>query len=247
MPVANITWGEIRVASEMADVDLAAKHLQDIAGITAGDLAGQLLPIERWRWFTPATRIRHLMAWLQAEEAHEKHAAKNWGLFPVGSRVVLIDEVDNYPTIYLKPGPTGTVTSVDIESTWVRLDQHRPELDEWQNGLQIWHDFYEPAATFARLLVLDMGDGDRLELTLDRFCQENDTTAAERYEIEKDIARCGEHVGGGGAQPIYTLKWATAAAPNDFAAATEAAIAEISEADWAEIKRDHLLTGGARH
>lgn len=56
-----------------------------------------------------------------------------------GTRVRLTQEVDNYPTILAPKGATGTLMRIDEEgSYWVRLDQHHPELAEWNNELQIW-------------------------------------------------------------------------------------------------------------
>ena len=49
MGVASIKDSDIEKAAEMDDVDGAAKHLQDIAGITTGDVAGQCLDEKRWR------------------------------------------------------------------------------------------------------------------------------------------------------------------------------------------------------
>lgn len=56
----------------------------------------------------------------------------------VGSRIKLTQDVENYPTIYAKSGLTGTLTRIDHESYWVKLDQHFDELNEWDNELQIW-------------------------------------------------------------------------------------------------------------
>lgn len=57
----------------------------------------------------------------------------------IGARVKLVKDVDNYPTIYAKAGLTGILTDIDREGCyWVRLDQHFPELNEWENQLAIW-------------------------------------------------------------------------------------------------------------
>jgi hypothetical protein len=57
------------------------------------------------------------------------------------SRVRLAREVDNYPTGVFPAGETGTVTRVDDDCTWVRLDRAFPELVEWGNELQVMeHD-----------------------------------------------------------------------------------------------------------
>jgi hypothetical protein len=57
----------------------------------------------------------------------------------IGTRVRLTQDVDNYPTCLIHAGETGTLTSIDGEGAyWVRLDQHHPELSEWDNEVQTW-------------------------------------------------------------------------------------------------------------
>lgn len=57
----------------------------------------------------------------------------------IGSKVRLIQDVENYPTIYAKAGLTGTLVRIDEDgSYWVRLDEHFESLNEWDNELQIW-------------------------------------------------------------------------------------------------------------
>jgi hypothetical protein len=61
----------------------------------------------------------------------------------VGSRVRLVKEVDNYPTILAPVGLTGTIKSIENDCYWITLDKHFDALNEWDNALQIW-DFEEP-------------------------------------------------------------------------------------------------------
>lgn len=57
----------------------------------------------------------------------------------IGHRVRLVATVDNFPTCMIKAGETGTVREVDFDgSIWVTLDAAHPELDEWENAVQIW-------------------------------------------------------------------------------------------------------------
>jgi hypothetical protein len=57
----------------------------------------------------------------------------------IGTKVKLIQIVDNYPTCLIEAGETGTLVRIDNEgSYWVKLDQHHAELSEWDNELQIW-------------------------------------------------------------------------------------------------------------
>jgi hypothetical protein len=56
-----------------------------------------------------------------------------------GTRVRLRKDVENYPTIFAEAGLTGTLVCIDMEGAyWVKLDKHFPELDQWNNELQIW-------------------------------------------------------------------------------------------------------------
>lgn len=58
---------------------------------------------------------------------------------PIGTRVVLVSDVDNFPTLFVKAGETGILDRIDGEgSYWIKLDRHFPELNEWKNQLQIW-------------------------------------------------------------------------------------------------------------
>jgi hypothetical protein len=62
----------------------------------------------------------------------------------IGSKVVLTQDVDSYPTVYVKAGATGTLTRIDSEGCyWVKLDQHVADLDEWDNELAIWDWSFE--------------------------------------------------------------------------------------------------------
>lgn len=62
-----------------------------------------------------------------------------------GRRVILVQDVDVFPTGYFHAGLTGTLQRIDEEGRfWVRLDKHFPVLDEWDNELEIddwsWQD-----------------------------------------------------------------------------------------------------------
>ena len=72
MPVAAISLAHIEHAAAMDNVDRAAKHLQDIAGITTGDVASHFLNEEKWDEADHAGRVELLRGWLKAEAAYEK-------------------------------------------------------------------------------------------------------------------------------------------------------------------------------
>ena len=67
--------------------------------------------------------------------------------FKAGMRVRLVEAVENFPTILAPAGEEGTVTDTDGEFVYVRLDRHFPELDEWDNVLQVDLAFFDDALT----------------------------------------------------------------------------------------------------
>jgi len=54
-----------------------------------------------------------------------------------GQRVEFLADIDRFDA-FCKDlrGETGTVTYVDDHNIWVQLDEHHPELDEWDNCIQ---------------------------------------------------------------------------------------------------------------
>lgn len=56
-----------------------------------------------------------------------------------GDRVRLTRDVDNFPTVFVGAGETGTIVEQDSECTWMHLDKRHSALDEWGNFLEIWH------------------------------------------------------------------------------------------------------------
>lgn len=58
----------------------------------------------------------------------------------VGTRVVLTEAVDNFPTIIVEAGETGVVTDMNDDMVWVLLDVEHPELAEWNNKLEVWRE-----------------------------------------------------------------------------------------------------------
>jgi hypothetical protein len=75
MTVATIKVIDIEIAAGMDDLDHAAKHLQDLAGITAGDVAPHFLNEKAWKEADRAERMTLLRGWLKAEKAYEKTSA----------------------------------------------------------------------------------------------------------------------------------------------------------------------------
>ena len=63
----------------------------------------------------------------------------------IGERVRLAECVENGSEIFVDSGETGTIDQMDDESIWVKLDRHFPALDEWDNCLQIWHEWHPNA------------------------------------------------------------------------------------------------------
>ena len=72
MGVLSVKDSDIDAAAAMANLDLAALHIQKIAGITEGDVAGISLNQEKWRLADKAARVRMLRSWLKNEAVYEK-------------------------------------------------------------------------------------------------------------------------------------------------------------------------------
>lgn len=68
----------------------------------------------------------------------------NWS---VGDRVRLNRDVDIFPLIVMREDEVGTIASVNDEAIFVRMDKHYPELDEWDNALEVWREWHEDALT----------------------------------------------------------------------------------------------------
>ncbi len=71
MTVAAVTVADIETAASMDNVDRAAKHLQDIAGIKTGDVASHYLSEKKWDEADPPERLNLLRVWLETEKAYE--------------------------------------------------------------------------------------------------------------------------------------------------------------------------------
>jgi hypothetical protein len=77
----------------------------------------------------------------------------------IGTKIKLVQDVDNSPTCLIGAGETGTLVNIDHEgSYWVKLDKYHPELAEWDNAIQIsdWSDIndgqYHPETYIAAAL-----------------------------------------------------------------------------------------------
>lgn len=74
----------------------------------------------------------------------------------IGSKVRLTRPVENYPIGIFDIGLTGTLMNIDREgSYWVKLDTHFPELDEWENELQLWDYSVQDGASESPLAYLE--------------------------------------------------------------------------------------------
>ena len=71
MGVALVKDSHIEEAAAMDNLDRAAKHIQDIAGITTGDVAGQCLDEKQWMHADHQERLKLLRGWLKTEEIYE--------------------------------------------------------------------------------------------------------------------------------------------------------------------------------
>jgi hypothetical protein len=58
---------------------------------------------------------------------------------PEGSRVRLKRDVQNFPSGTFASGLTGTLVKIGANGDyWVKLDKHFPNLEAWDNELQLW-------------------------------------------------------------------------------------------------------------
>jgi len=67
-----VNANDIAAAAAMDNVDQAAKNLQDIAGITTGDVASHYLNEEKWAGADRTARVKLLQEWLKAEVLYEE-------------------------------------------------------------------------------------------------------------------------------------------------------------------------------
>jgi hypothetical protein len=100
----------------------------------------------------------------------------------IGERVAFPDGAEAYPDFYFRDRLTGTVVENDEDCVWVKIDQQKPELDDWDNQIQIWlwerEEFEEErlAHNVERLLSADDGKADRpssLDLFVQLYCREH--------------------------------------------------------------------------
>jgi hypothetical protein len=77
MTVAAIKVIDIEIAAGMDDLDHAANHLQDLAGITTGDVVSHFLNEKAWNEADRAERVALLRGWLKAEKAYEERYSIN--------------------------------------------------------------------------------------------------------------------------------------------------------------------------
>jgi hypothetical protein len=72
MAVSSIKEPDIAAAAAMGSLDAAALHLQKLAGITEGDIAGISLSEKEWTAADETGRVKMLKAWLENEAVYEK-------------------------------------------------------------------------------------------------------------------------------------------------------------------------------
>ena len=72
MGVSSVKNSDIAAAAIIDNLDRAALHIQKIAGIEEGDIAGISLNEETWRTADTSARVQMILSWLKAESAYEK-------------------------------------------------------------------------------------------------------------------------------------------------------------------------------
>lgn len=58
----------------------------------------------------------------------------------VGARVRLKEDVDRFPHFIAPAGATGTISGIEAGITWVKMDEHIPGAEEWDNEIQFLHE-----------------------------------------------------------------------------------------------------------
>ncbi|MCX7309924.1 MAG: hypothetical protein NTZ72_19080 [Afipia sp.] len=72
MGVSSVKDSDIAAAVIMDNLDRAALHIQKIAGITEGDVAGISLNEKEWRAADKSARVQMIRSWLKTEAVYEK-------------------------------------------------------------------------------------------------------------------------------------------------------------------------------
>lgn len=93
--------------------------------------------------------------------------------FKIGDRVRFKRNVDRRHYGFFKVGMTGTVVEIDDSKEWgrfsVRLDQHVPELDDWNNCIHWYADLYDGDD----LIAVVLEDITRTKSAIDLFLEED--------------------------------------------------------------------------
>ena len=72
MGVSSVKDSDIAAAATIDSLDNAALHIQKIAGITEGDVAGISLNEKSWGAADKSTRVQMIQSWLKAEALYER-------------------------------------------------------------------------------------------------------------------------------------------------------------------------------
>jgi len=75
-----------------------------------------------------------------------------WHGFRLGMRVALVHDIDRFPHFIAKAGAVGEVVYVDVGTLAVRMDEHVPGAEDWNNEV-VWslRDGDNPRGALARL------------------------------------------------------------------------------------------------
>jgi hypothetical protein len=57
---------------------------------------------------------------------------------PIGTAVRLPLGADAYPDFVFTEALDGVVSGVEPDCVWISIAVHKPELDEWDNQIQVW-------------------------------------------------------------------------------------------------------------
>jgi len=61
----------------------------------------------------------------------------------VGSRVALATDVDRFPNFVANKGEMGTVTVMDTDAVYIKMDNHIDGAEEWNNEIGVGEAYGE--------------------------------------------------------------------------------------------------------
>jgi len=98
---------------------------------------------------------------------------------PLGARVSFPKGAIAYPDFAITDPMTGTVTDKQDDATWIKIDQHHADLDEWGNLIQVWYwsdENNQAAYPMVRLYSASLDGTDMLSEFVREYCDVHSIT-----------------------------------------------------------------------